>query len=161
MSHTFSFYKPTAVVNLLLAGVTGSLLALGLVPTMTPQVEKSVSQLSTYSSDLPQELEEQFDKSALVLAAMIAGGVATGLVLKQTKSRRGSTTGHLSLLSQENNIAAQASRKLQRRLFTLLHEDREAANRLLTLAKLRYPNKTADWYVEKVIYDLERDRGGY
>ncbi|KAF3884047.1 MULTISPECIES: hypothetical protein [Nostocales] len=32
------------------------------------------------------------------------------------------------------------------------------ASGLLTQAMLKYPNKTPDWYFEKVIYDLERDR---
>jgi hypothetical protein len=161
MSHTFSLNKPTSIFKLLLAGVTGSLLTLGVVPDITPQLEKSVSQLATHSAEMPQELEKQFDTSALVVAAMIAGGIALGVALKPTKTTTRNHTGKFSPNSQEHNIAAQASRKLQRRLFTLLHEDREAAKRLLTQAKFRYPNKTADWYVEKVIYDLERDRGGY
>ncbi|MBD2019412.1 hypothetical protein H6F43_04335, partial [Leptolyngbya sp. FACHB-36] len=52
----------------------------------------------------------------------------------------------------------QASRKLQRRLLTLLHDDRQAADRLLAQVKLRHPDRSTDWCVEKVIYDLERDR---
>ena len=43
----------------------------------------------------------------------------------------------------------------------LLHDDRETANRLLSQAKLKHPNKSVDWYADKVIYDLERDRGSY
>lgn len=34
------------------------------------------------------------------------------------------------------------------------------AKRLLEQAKFKYPGKSDRWYVEKIIYDLERDRAG-
>jgi len=40
----------------------------------------------------------------------------------------------------------------------LLHDDRDA-NRLISQVKMKKSNKSSNWYVEKVIYDLERDRG--
>ncbi len=40
-----------------------------------------------------------------------------------------------------------------------LRGDREQAKRLLKQAKLRYPGKSERWYIEKVLYDLGRDRG--
>lgn len=55
----------------------------------------------------------------------------------------------------------QASRHLQIKLLQLLHGDRHAANRLIALAKTRNPSKSIDWCVEKVIFDLQRDRGRY
>lgn len=48
----------------------------------------------------------------------------------------------------------------QKRLMLLLHDDRRAANRLLTQVRLKYPGKSEMWYWEKVIFDLERDRYG-
>lgn len=61
---------------------------------------------------------------------------------------------------QENQFRFdQTSSKLQNKLMTLLHGDRELAIRLLSQVKTNNPGKTVDWYVEKVIYDLERDRG--
>ncbi|WP_416675499.1 hypothetical protein [Egbenema bharatensis] len=48
----------------------------------------------------------------------------------------------------------------QRRLMLLLHDDRRAAERLLTQVRLKYPGKSETWYWEKVIFDLERDRYG-
>ena len=44
---------------------------------------------------------------------------------------------------------------------TLVHGDQDTANRLLSQAKLKNSNQSTDWCVEKVIYDLERDRGMY
>ncbi len=44
------------------------------------------------------------------------------------------------------------------RIMTLLHEDGDLAMRLLSQVNMKNPGKSIDWYVEKVIYDLERDR---
>lgn len=55
----------------------------------------------------------------------------------------------------------QASRNLQIKLLQLLNGDRHTANRLIALAKARNPDKSIDWWVEKVIFDLQRDRGSY
>ena len=38
--------------------------------------------------------------------------------------------------------------------------DRALAHRLLQGARLKYPGKTEKWYVEKVIYDIQRDGAG-
>lgn len=54
--------------------------------------------------------------------------------------------------------AEQANSQLQRKLLRLLHNDRNTANRLLAQVKLNHPGRSANWVVEKVIYDLERDR---
>ncbi len=59
------------------------------------------------------------------------------------------------------NNKPQAARNLQIKLLRLLHNDRHTANRLIALAKARNHDKSTDWWVEKVIFDLERDRGGY
>lgn len=62
--------------------------------------------------------------------------------------------------SQENKLRFdQASHELQNKLMRLLHGDRELAIRLLSQLKTKNPGKSVDWYVEKVIYDLDRDRG--
>lgn len=53
------------------------------------------------------------------------------------------------------------SRNLQIKLLRLLSGDRNTANRLIALAKTRNPDKSIDWCVEKVIFDLQRDRGRY
>ncbi|MBE9050654.1 hypothetical protein IQ243_09550 [Nostocales cyanobacterium LEGE 11386] len=50
------------------------------------------------------------------------------------------------------------NRKLQRRLLILLKGDVAAGKRLLAQQRRRQPGQSDNWYLEKVIYDLERDR---
>jgi hypothetical protein len=50
------------------------------------------------------------------------------------------------------------NRALQADLLTLLKNDARTAKRLLLQQRRRTPGKTDNWYLEKVIYDLERDR---
>jgi hypothetical protein len=50
------------------------------------------------------------------------------------------------------------NRALQGDLLTLLKGDVPAAKRLLLQQRQRNPGKSDNWYLEKVIYDLERDR---
>ena len=55
----------------------------------------------------------------------------------------------------------QATQQLQKRVLLLLNGDRNTANRLLNSVKSRNPQKSVEWCVEKVIFDLQRDRSGY
>ena len=48
--------------------------------------------------------------------------------------------------------------KLEAKLLNLLGGDHATASRLLDQAKDSHPNQTRSWYLEKVIWDLERDR---
>ncbi|MBW4663258.1 MAG: hypothetical protein KME01_03510 [Chroococcus sp. CMT-3BRIN-NPC107] len=60
--------------------------------------------------------------------------------------------------SHGKRVNRQPSRNLQTKLLRLLNGDRHTANRLIALAKTRNPDKSVDWWVEKVIFGLERDR---
>jgi hypothetical protein len=162
MFHTFSVHKSVDALKVLATGVVSSLLAVQLAPTIAQQVEQPVAQLADSSSTTPIVVTQQDNQSTLWLVGAAVGGVAIGVALKERGNRQGSTTDSTSFKGQKAGIISldQASRKLQKRLLTLLHDDREAAKRLLTQAQFKFPNKTADWYVDKVIYDLERDRGG-
>ncbi|WP_335036133.1 hypothetical protein [Nostoc sp.] len=50
------------------------------------------------------------------------------------------------------------NRKLQKRLLILLNGDGTTAERLLKQQRQRNQGQSDEWYLEKVIYDLERDR---
>jgi hypothetical protein len=50
------------------------------------------------------------------------------------------------------------NRALQSNLLILLKGDVATAKRLLLQQRRRQPGKSDNWYLEKVIYDLERDR---
>ncbi|WP_414621841.1 hypothetical protein [Calothrix sp. CCY 0018] len=45
---------------------------------------------------------------------------------------------------------------LRRKLLNLVHYD--TADRLISSAKRQHPGKSERWYIEKVIYDLQRGR---
>ena len=49
---------------------------------------------------------------------------------------------------------------IDRNLLEAVKGNKGLARRLLAQAKEKYPGKSDRWYVEKVIYDLERDRAG-
>ena len=85
----------------------------------------------------------------------ISGAIAD---LNRSPSARRAAANSSPQPSQGVNLN-RASRSLQRQLLLLLHDDRAVAQRLFTQASLRYPGETPNWYAEKVIYDLERDRG--
>ncbi len=61
----------------------------------------------------------------------------------------------------EGSNKQQPSRNLQTKLLRLLNGDRNTANRLIVAVKTRNPDKSMDWCAEKVIFDLQRDRGRY
>jgi hypothetical protein len=77
-------------------------------------------------------------------------------------SRANRASARPSDRSEESEIRIeQVPRQLQKRLLLLLNGDRQTANRLLNASKLRNPGKSIQWYAEKVIFDLQRDRGRY
>lgn len=47
---------------------------------------------------------------------------------------------------------------IQQRLYQLVYGDRATADRLLRQARSRYPDRSEQWILEKVVFDLERDR---
>lgn len=121
---------------------------------------------SDFNYDTPEVAEKIDSTTILGLAALGGGAVAVALSAKKAKQPALLSSipsrSITSKLDEESSIRIeQASRKLQKKLLLLLHDERALANRLLNQVKLKNPNKSVDWYVEKVIYDLERDRGGY
>ncbi|MFZ9737994.1 MAG: hypothetical protein ACO3EZ_08305 [Prochlorotrichaceae cyanobacterium] len=49
---------------------------------------------------------------------------------------------------------------ISRELLQATKGDRELAERLMNYARNKYPGKSERWYLEKVLYDLERDGAG-
>lgn len=96
------------------------------------------------------------------LAALVGGGAGLALAAKNDSKRfkLNPTPSYSSGRSSDIRIE-QASRHLQKKLLRLLHDQKDTANRLLTQAQIKNPDRSVDWCAEKVIYDLERDRGGY
>ncbi len=58
----------------------------------------------------------------------------------------------------QKNDRNRPKKELQQKLLSLVYGDLSLAQRLLDSAKKNHPGHSEDWYWEKVIYDLERDR---
>ena len=78
------------------------------------------------------------------VSALIAGSIVLLLIGNQRQVSKTRTSGK------------QANRHLQSKLLNRL--DRDVAERLVSSAKRSNPGKSEQWYWEKVIYDLNRDR---
>ena len=113
---------------------------------------------SIITADSGNDILEETQKvdPVLLSLAIVGGGIAVAVSTKKAKQ-----PFKLNSRSEGTIRIEQASGKLRKKLMRLLHDDRETANRLLFQAKLKHPNKSVDWYADKVIYDLERDRGSY
>lgn len=149
--------------------LSGGLLAAPVLPKPALQVKPQAMQL-TATGSAASEPESEVDKTAVLgiaLAGSAAIGVGLSLILDRSRSSKSATNFrsgfHSDAGRQPHQTVSldQANRRLQRKLLSLLHDNRGAAHRLLMQAWLKYPGKVPDWYVEKVIYDLERDRGKY
>lgn len=174
------FHLSAALVAILSTQVTSSVLATQedtanqsvqasestLVVTDTPNVVTEVTDpknlilVADSSSNTPEGSEKVSGVGVLLGIAAVGGAI--GVILNARKANPLKSSSTLSLNSKEYPITiGQASRKLQKQLLRLLHDDQATANRLLSQVKIKNPNRSVDWCVEKVIYDLERDRGRY
>ena len=121
---------------------------------------RAVTEFVVDSNINTPEVAEKVSPSEVAIALAAVGGAAVGTVLIAKKVKPLKQTG-LNLGTEDALGIDQASRKLQQKLMRLLHDDRDTASRLLSQIKNKNPNKSINWYVEKVIYDLDRDRGRY
>jgi hypothetical protein len=90
------------------------------------------------SGQILQEIEEQ---APIIIDDMIKGGEAK----------------FNEWFNQQPNSTIKPKEKLRRRLFILVKGDWNLAERLLETVRNNNPDRSEDWYWEKVIYDLERD----
>jgi len=155
MSHPFSLPKFTHPISLLLAGIVGSALVAEAMPA---PANESLMQLTRSN---PEEVQEVDGAAVLAIAALGSAGIGFALTAIHERNRPSSNRPSTKRLSNGRFStpigSARANSKLQRKLLRLLHEDTRVADRLITQATLKYPGKAPDWYVEKVIYDLQRD----
>lgn len=84
-------------------------------------------------------------------------------LLIPVKSQENTTSTHFSskhsCKSKESKHGFDsASQNLLFKLIGTLQGDRQGAMRLISQVRMKNPGKSAHWCVEKVIYDLERDR---
>lgn len=96
----------------------------------------------------------------LILIGVLLIGVGVGWQLWRKRRRR---RFHLQPFEPYNDPKpserrGRPSRKHQAELLRLMGGDRAGAERLLELERRKNPGQDEDWYWDKVIYDLKRDR---
>ncbi|HBL13764.1 MAG TPA: ABC transporter ATP-binding protein [Cyanobacteria bacterium UBA11162] len=103
-----------------------------------------------------ESAESIYDKPQTEYTSKLIKSIPTGsldrIQRQQTGRRSTQWLRHIEAYS------SRPSEKLQHQLFVLLQGDWKRAKRLLDSAKQNHPGFSEDWYWEKVIYDLERDR---
>lgn len=72
--------------------------------------------------------------------------------------RKPTTAAASAKPQQQNNITLKTNGVLESKILRLLQGDRDVAIRLLKNVKQRNPGQSYEWYLQKVIWDLERDR---
>jgi hypothetical protein len=148
--------------SLLAAAVVGSGLVEPALSTPLPQPNLQMMQIGASRSDNAADQVNGLAVIGLALAGSAAIGLGlTAVVERKRSSRLSWGTGNTSLTPSAPARLDQISSGLQRKLLRLLHDDQGAVKRLFTHMCLKYPGNTANWYAEKIIYDLERDRGRY
>lgn len=175
----FKFYLSATLV-VILSTLTRTVLAQSDATTQSVQASKSTlvvrqiphifttvtdakaTALVADSSSNNQDVVEKLG-GARVLLAMAAVGGTVGVILSVRKANSLFKSRTIPSFNTTEDLIGinQASRKLQKQVLRLLHDDQATANRLLSQVKIKNPNRSIDWCVEKVIYDLERDRGRY
>ena len=130
-----------------------------IVITEIPNTVNANSILIADSSTNTPDVVEKVDPAGIILGLAAVGGGAVGVALSVRNAKHPSKSGSNSLDKEDTIHLDRASRDLQKKLLRLLHDDRDTADRLLSQVKIKNPSKPINWCVEKVIYDLERDRG--
>lgn len=130
-----------------------------LVITEIPNAVNANSILIADSSTNTPDVLEKVGSAGIMLGLAAVGGGAIGVALSARNAKHSFKSGSISLDKKDTIHLDQASRDLQKKLLRLLHDDRDTADRLLSQVKIKNPSKPINWCVEKVIYDLERDRG--
>lgn len=88
------------------------------------------------------ESPESENRSTVALAIAALGLGAVGFGWAQSRKPAG----------------AMSTGSLDRQLLLLMHQDRAATERLIAQMQRKHPEKSRQWCIEKVKYDLQRDR---
>lgn len=89
----------------------------------------------------PQQTDDSGQVGTLVVLGAIGATAAVAIASSTNKFQSGTTT--------KQGGFDKASPKLQKRLMTLLHNDRAAANRLTENIKLNHPHQSTNWRLKR------------
>jgi hypothetical protein len=148
------FHLKTALATLVSTSIASSLLVLPLLST--GRIDRNIPSVIEAQTN-PFAENDSVDEAEKLLGLTLLGAGAAGIIWGFSKKNKQSLPNSSRL---DNALSIdRASPQLRQKLLRLMHNDRAGANRLLTGAKLNNPNRSINWLAEKVIYDLERDRG--
>lgn len=113
----------------------------------------------------PNAASDSTDAAQMIAGLAIVGAGAGVIAYSAKRGYSPQSAGQSAGYSANNSAnrstspqSGQANSRLQKKLLRLLHNDQNAANRLLTHVQQTHPARSPNWVIEKVIYDLERDR---
>ena len=161
-------------IAIISTGIVSSLLTLSLrAAPASAKVENSTSntrqertlpiqnnskyQPVVFTADVSSDnIGNQIGENATILGLAAIGAGTAGLLwsLNRQNPNLSSSSAH----NQSQISIEQANPRLRKELLRLVGGDRRTANRLISGIKQSHPGKSINWVVEKVIYDLERDR---
>ncbi|MGD1911622.1 MAG: hypothetical protein ACFB2X_12395 [Rivularia sp. (in: cyanobacteria)] len=156
----------TGIVSSLLSLSLGAAPALGktenLISNVTHQRTLAVENNSkfqpvVFTADVSSDnIGNQIGENGKTLVLVLAGVGTAGIILSLNRQNKPLSTRQANL--QENISIEQANPRLRQQLLRLVGGSRQTANRLVAGVKQSHPEKSINWVLEKVIYDLERDR---
>ncbi|MCC5636822.1 hypothetical protein LC593_13305 [Nostoc sp. CHAB 5844] len=118
------------------------------------QIAKKKAVLMDTQAALEQQMREIFHKQSDLDKLMHQARQKELYLQQQIQLNKQRTQSEPRLYT----VSSVPSKKLHTELLTLLQGNAAVANRLLKQQQLLNPGQTIDWYLEKVIYDLKRDR---
>ncbi|MEL6457784.1 MAG: hypothetical protein AAFY21_07540 [Cyanobacteria bacterium J06641_2] len=122
-----------------------------------PVQENSKNQPVVFTADVSSDnIGNQVGDNTTILGLAAIGAGTAGLLWSLNRQNPTLST---QTANQQNQISIeQANPRLRKELLRLVGGDSRTANRLIAGIKQNHPGKSINWVVEKVIYDLERDR---
>jgi hypothetical protein len=100
---------------------------------------------------------QAFSPAAMDLSVLLAVAIALAIFFWWRQRHKGgrSRSKAASFAGRSGGSVAAGTR---RQLLRLVGGSRPTAERLISQARQRYPGKSEQWYWEKAIYDIQRDR---
>ena len=137
----------------ILGGVLGGVLLMPIAPKVldSPNPPIQTAQLRPARESLR---DDSFSDTNRNVAAFAIVALGAGIIGWSWKSKQ---TAPATSPNSSRWFGTGQSRS-QRELVRLLHNDHQAAQRLVQQVQAKHPERSLDWCVEKVIYDLQRDR---
>lgn len=120
------------------------------------QLRTAIDDLWGAISDYRQAARLYLDQANKIMAKQMLDQIEL-LKPRQTRITQAQTVRRSSRLIR-HGTGGRVSGTVQRRLLRLVGDDRRIAAGLVERLRQKYPGMSEDWYWEKAIYDLERDR---